>query len=362
MGASKSKSSSKPVDMTPQAFKDLQQPFANTIAQFLGGISPQELENVSSGYTGPLTTPATANENSLLAQLMKATSGLGSNGAINGGIPTGATGQAATGAPSQEANDLLTNTINTGKTPQNLQSFIDSLNIGGGPQQSLADFMDELNGASNTGAFSGDPNNPLMKAYIEAAQRPTLDALQETLSRTLPGRFTLAGQQTQPQSSSAFDRAAAIATRGTSQSLADIATKISYDSLEAARQRESGAFGDELSRRGQKDLQTQSLTSQAQQSAMDRALAASKQQTDNLVAQSGIKSTEVDNLIKNLQAQALPRLIQEQGIERGMEAFQNQVNSLLAAMGIAAGTTRPVIGNSSSSSSSSFQGPSLSLK
>lgn len=362
MGASKSKSSSKPVDMTPQAFKDLQQPFADVLQQFLGGISPQEIENISSGYQGPTSAPIGANENTLLQQLMASTSGLGSNGAINGGIPTGATGSQGTGAPSSEANQLLTNTINTGSNPQNLQDFISSLNIGGDQQQSLADFMDQLNGASNTGAYSGDPNNPLMKAYIEAAQRPTLEALQETLSRTLPGRFTLAGQSTQPQGSSAFDRAAAIATRGTSQSLADIATKISYDSLEAARQRESGAFGEELNRRGQKDLQTQSLTSQAQQSQLDRALAASKQQTDNLVAQSGIKSQEVDTLIKNLQAQALPRLIQEQGIERGMETFQNQVNSLLAAMGIAAGTTRPVIGNSSNSSSSSFQGPGINLK
>lgn len=135
--------------------------------------------------------------------------------------------------------------------------------------------------------------NPFMQAAIEAAQRPTLQGLSQTLTRDLPGRFTQAGQFTQPKGSSAFDRSAAIATRGAADAMGDIATKMSFQGYESERGRQ--------------------------------------QQSIQLGQQ------EVDTMIKNLQAQGLPRLIEDLGIQRGLEEFQGRITSLLQALQIAAG-------------------------
>jgi hypothetical protein len=146
--------------------------------------------------------------------------------------------------------------------------------------------------ATQGGAFL-DQGNPFLQAAIQAAQRPTLQGLSETLTRDLPGRFTQAGQFTQPKGSSAFDRSAAIATRGAADAMGDIATKMSFQGYEAERGRQ--------------------------------------QQSIQLGQQ------EVDTMIKNLQAQGLPRLIEDLGIERGLQEFQSRVGSLLQALQIAAG-------------------------
>jgi len=156
--------------------------------------------------------------------------------------------------------------------------------------------------------------NPFLDAAIKAAQRPTLQGLEETLARTLPGRFTLAGQQVQPGSSSAFDRAAAIATRGAADAIADIATNMSFGAYETERGR--------------------------QQEAVQ------------------IDQAEVDTTIKNLQAQALPRLIEELGIERGLQMFQQNTQAILEILRTLAGVTAPTIANQQQSTSEgeSFKG------
>ena len=234
---------------------------------------------------------------------------------------------------------LMGQTAMSGMDPT---GFVDTLGIKN--NQSMSDFLGQMGSASQTGAFGGDNMNPFQQQYIDQAQRQTMQNLEETLGRTLPGRFAMSGQSTQPGGSSAFDRAAAIATRGATQEMGDIATRISYQAMEEARNREAGLMTGELDRNFGRDTQYNT----AVQNQLDRAL-----QMPGLEA--GIRSGEVDNLIKNLQAQALPRLIQEMGVERGMEAFQNQINSMLAVMGIQAGVSAPVIGNSSSSRSSGFQ-------
>lgn len=352
MGFSSSKSSSEPKDMTPQAFKNLQQPFADVMSQLISG-SGQTVQNLLSGYTGPTTTGVTANEQSLLDRLMGTTAVTPPGG---GTTTPGTTPPATGGGMSSTVQDLLTGMQQSGQTPGAAAGFVDQLGMG--PSQSLADFVSGAAGASGTGAFGGDPNaNPFLQAYIDQAQRGTMQNLEETLSRTLPGRFTQAGQLVQPGSSSAFDRAAAIATRGATQEMGDIATRLSYQALSDAQNREAGLIGDELGRRGTMDQ----VRADAIQKQLDRSLAAGGLESDikQTEAQTGkiqsdITSQEVDTLIKNLQAQALPRLIQDLGIERGMEAFQNQINSMLGVMGISAGVTAPVIGNSSSSKSTGF--------
>jgi hypothetical protein len=341
MGFSAGKSSSKPVDMTPTAFKDLQQPFANVIGGLIDQYLPGAAGDMIQGYQGATTAPVGAAEQAALTQLQQYAGQIGT-----GGTGTGAGGSGITPAQQQ----LLDSTMQSGSTPQATADFVGGLGLEAQAQPSLADFVSGVGGASQTGAYSGDPNNPLMTAYIQAAQRQTQQALEETLGRTLPGRFAAAGQQTQPGGSSAFDRAAAIATRGTADALGDIATNISYQSLQGAQAREAAALEAELARRGQTGLQTQQLTATAKQNQLDRALGASEQQTQAQVAQSQVTSQDVDTMIKNLQAQALPRMVEDLGVERSMEVFNNKINSLLSTLGIAAGTTRPVVATQSGSS------------
>lgn len=158
----------------------------------------------------------------------------------------------------------------------------------------------------------GSNENPFLDATIRAAQRPTFQALEETLSRTLPGRFTQAGQFVQPQGSSAFDRAAAIATRGATQEAGDIATRIASQAYEGERGRQQEAIQ--------------------------------------------LSQAEVQTTINNLQAQALPRLIEDLGLERGQQEFQNRLQALLQALAVATGAPLQNIANKTISSSSSGGG------
>lgn len=365
MGGSSSRQSSKPVNMTPEEFRRLQGPFADVLGRMVRSYVPEGTQAIMGGYQGPLTAQPTTGEQQILGQLQQTATQQQQQGPFQlGPAPTaqqiGPAGQALTG-------QLLGGTALSGMSPQGVNQFVQGL--GFGPTQSLGEFTQGIAGASGTGAFGGE--NPFLQAAIEAAQRPVLQGLEETLSRTLPGRFTQAGQFIQPGGSSAFDRAAALATRGVAQELGDISSQMSYAALEAARGREAGALEAELARRGQFGLAEQ----QAKQAQLDRALqvpgmlsdlTTAAQQRELMAAQgglteaqrqatgAGVQSQEVDTLIKNLQAQALPRLIQDLGIERGMEAFNNQVNALLSTLGITAGVTRPVISQESSGKSSSF--------
>jgi len=240
-----SKSTSEPVDMTPKPFKNLQQPFADILKQLLGtgtgggmtGI-PQYGAAEAQAAGQNLAAPMTANEQTSLDQLQQ-----------------------------QSVNP-------------NAQNYINDL----------------LAGKYLPG---GEMANPFLNASIEAAQRPTLENLEETLSRVLPGRFTQAGQMTQPQGSSAFDRAAAIATRGATQAMADIATQLSFGTQEAERGRQQEAIT--------------------------------------------LNSQQLDSQIKNLQAQGLPRLIQQLGIDNGLQEFQTRIQALLAALGVTQAATSPTV-------------------
>lgn len=281
---------------------------------------PNDILNGIPKYRGPLTAEIGSNEQALLDMLMGNANGTGSS--------TGTAG------PTAGAQDYLQRVMNGDFMP------------GGASQGGLTSFAQMLKGSQQQAGYGGtmDEMNPYLQASIEAAQRPTLQGLEETLSRTLPGRFTEAGQFKQPGGSSAFDRAAAIASRGASDSLADIATNLSYATYEAERGR---TFQAQEGARQREDT--------ALQSELDRIFQGREGERGRQNEAAGLTSTiqtqEVDNLVKNLQAQALPRLIQEFGIERGLEQFNNQMNSLLATLGIAQGVTAPVIGNKSESSS-----------
>jgi hypothetical protein len=234
-------STSTPIDMTPEAFKKLREPFSAELIKALQTGGPQ--------YDGPLVAGIGDREKTMLDQLMPQT-----------GAGTSRFG-------------YLENVLKGNYLP------------------------------------GGQNENPFLDAAIRAAQRPTLQGLEETLSRSLPGRFTQAGQFTQPQGSSAFDRAAGIATRGAADAIGDIATKMSAGVYESERDRQQQAVP--LSRQ------------------------------------------EVDATISNLQAQALPRLIEDLGIERGLAMFQQQATQLLDILRLLGGVTAPTVANKGQSTASS---------
>jgi hypothetical protein len=253
-GSSESQSSFAPVDLTSPEMVALRKKFSETLQTLLGGGEPaQGVVSGTPGYsdTGqPLAAPIGANEQAMLDKLF-----------AQGTDPT--------------SGDYLKKVISGAFLP-------------GGAQQ-----------------------NPFLQAAIEAAQRPTLQGLEETLSRTLPGRFTQAGQFVQPEGSSAFDRAAAIATRGAGQTMADIATKLSAGAYETER------------------------------TAQQQAIQLSQQ--------------EVQTTVANLNAQALPRLIQELGIERGIAEYNTRLDTILKALSVATGAPLTTIAQQGSSSSSADQ-------
>lgn len=243
-----SDSSSKPVDLTPDAFKQLQQPFSNSVQSLIAGQGRP-------AYTGQLNADITAPEQQAL-------------------------GDVNTAATNPNRTDLLNKTLSGYFLP--------------GQQGS----------------------NPFLQSAIEAAQRPTETALNNTLSRTLPGTFTAAGQQiggglrsSNPNlrpGATAFDLAASNAFTGGANALKDIATNMSFQGYQQERQN--------------------------QQQAVQ------------------LQQADVDTMVKNLTAQALPRLIQQQGFDKAYQEFNDRMNSFLQALQLAQQGGAPVIANEQKSS------------
>jgi hypothetical protein len=190
-----------------------------------------------------------------------------------------------------------------------------------GEGQALGQVDAAANNANRTGLIDDTlkgkylNSNPHLEEAIKAAQRPTFQGLEEVLGRVLPGRFAQAGHLTNPNKpgsgggSSAFDRAAAIATRGATQAAADIATNMSNESF-----------------KNERVMQQQAITMSQQ---------------------------DVDTFTKNLQAQGLPRLIEDLGIERALDEFKSRTDALIKAFAVAAGSPIAVVGQESQSTSSS---------
>lgn len=227
---SESRQRSGPVDVTPPRLRQLRGPFASTLEQLLGAREGDPLSGIPQ-FQGDLTAPVREAEQNIL---------------------------------------------------ENLQQRVE------GPRSQL--LRSTMRGEFLPG---GEQENPFLQATIDTAQRRTQQNLQETLGRTLPGRFTAAGHFVQPEGSSAFDRAAALATRGAAQEMGDIATRLAGQAYEAERGRQQEAI-----QLGQQDVET---------------------------------------TIRNLQAQALPRLVEDQGIERGLSEFQNRINNVIRALQTASG-------------------------
>lgn len=258
--SSKGQSSSQSVDMTPEAFKGIQPDIAAALQKLL---QP-------------------------------------------GGIPV----QPGPGT------DITNPTANMQATLNNLQSTAGTP----GSNPAWATINDTLSGAYLPGQGK---SNPYLEAAIEAAQRPTASALNDTLSRTLPGTFTAAGQTIggglrSPNAnlkagSTAFDMAAARAFEGGSRALSDIATNMSFQGYNTERGLQSAAINQALTA-GQQDIQA---------------------------------------LVQNLEAQAVPINLKKYGYEQGIARSNEQINQLLQALSIGAGVGRPTVGQQSQSTQSS---------
>lgn len=311
-GGSKSKQKSTPVDMTPPELKALRQPFAATLGMLLGGTpsssgrgfsistDPNRTDVLSGipSYQGPLVAQMTPAEQAILQQLTQSSVGSGTNQDYLNRVIAG---------------DFLSPANNPFMSPDT-NPFL----------QQTMEFL-----GARTGA-----NNPYLEQIIQAAQRPTLQGLEETLSRTLPGRFTAGGHFVQPQGSSAFDTAAAIASRGAADALSDIATKIGSAAFEQA----TNLGADAISRAGQ----------------IAGSLFDSERGRMNQAVQLG--QQEIQSMIENLQAQALPRLIEQEGIDRGIKLFNDRINTLLQALSLAAGAPLQTIAGQSEGTSKSTGG------
>ncbi len=252
-GGTESSQTSGPVDVTPPAFKALQQPVADILKNLFGG----QLGFAGGSFGGVqdparFSAPLAGQESQLLTQL---------GGLFQGG---GATGQA--------------------------QSFLQSVLSGQG-----------LDPASN----------PFLQATIQSAQRPLIEQFQDITLPRLQSDFTAAGQRIQPEGSSAFDRSAALATRGLTNALGDIATTLSGQNFQQERNR-----------------QTQAVTQASQ-----------------------LQTADVQNTIAGLQAVALPRLIEQFGIDRGLEEFNRRIQTVLAAIQLAQGLPLQTIAQESSATS-----------
>ena len=217
------------------------------------------------------------------------------------GSQTTNAGTGGTGAPVPQA----------GVTGQE-QNLLDTIGKQVGPGTDSAGYIKDVLGGKYLPGQAGA--NPFFDAAVRAAQRPTLEGLTETLTRSLPGRFTANGQLIQSNEggnggSSAFDRAAAIATRGVSNAVGDIATNMGNSAYTSERQNQNVAAG------------------------LDQA--------------------QVDQTIKGLQASALPRLIQQNGMDKGLALFQQQTTNLLDILKTIGAVQAPVIANQSQSTGTS---------
>ncbi len=234
-GGTEQQQTTGPVETTPEAFKALQGPIADVLKiLFQGGQDP------FTGVTDPsrFTAGLTGTEGGLVDRL--------------GGLAGGSSALTS-------ANDLLTQTLQ--------------------------------------GTFLRPESNPFLSAQIAAAQRPLIEQFQDIAMPRLISDFTAAGQRVNPGGSSAFDRSAALATRGLFNSLGDIATNLTGQNFQAERGRQQEA-----------------------------------------VTQAGqLSGQEIQNTIQGLQAVALPRLIEQFGIDRGLEEFNSRINVVLQAIQLAQG-------------------------
>ncbi len=275
-GGSENEQSQRPVETTPEAFKELQQPIADLLKSIFGGPGEAQQGGPGGGAFAGVTDPSRftaglgTGEQDLLAQLQ---------GLLSAG-----------GRPVDSANTLLSQTLG--------------------------------------GEFLSPDSNPFLQATIEAAQRPLLERFGDITLPNLTSQFTAAGQRTQPGGSSAFDKAKAIESRGLFNALGDIGTKIAGDNFEKERQRQVQA----VTQAGQLSTQEINNTIQGLKAvALPRLI-------EQFGIDKGLQefNQRIDTVLKAIQlAQGLPLFTQGSFGQLSSETNPNIVGSLAGAYGAA---------------------------
>ncbi len=236
-GGSQNEQSQRPVETTPKAFKELQQPIADLLKSIFGGPGGAQQGGTGGGAFTGVTDPSRftagmgAGEQNLLNQLQ---------GLLGGG-----------GQPVDNANSLLNQTLG--------------------------------------GQFLSPDSNPFLQSTIQAAQRPLLEQFQDVTMPGLQSAFTAAGQRTQPGGSSAFDKAKAIESRGLFNALGDIGTKIAGENFEKERARQvqavtqAGQLSTQQVQNTIQGLQAAALPRLIEQFGIDKGLAEFNQRIDTVL-------------------------------------------------------------------------------
>lgn len=190
----------------------------------------------------------------------------------------------------------------SGNEGSTLSTLMQQQGQGGG----VAGTNNYLGGVLAGNMMPGSPGgNPFLQSAITGAQRTTMDNLNQTLSRSLPGYFTANGQMISPNNngqggSSAFDYAASNATKGAANAMGDIAANMSNNAFNTGVSQMQGA--------------------------------------------AQLSQQEVQSTIQNLQAQSLPRMIQQMGITNGLQLYQENLSGVLTLLNTIGGIAKPVVG------------------
>lgn len=237
------------LDITPEAYKKLRPLIGNLFQNLLSGgtkgtTSISDVLSALGTATDTYTAPVTSGEQSALDQL------------IAGITPS---------AGSDAATNLLTSTLN--------------------------------------GDYLNPDSNPYLAQTIEDAIAPLRQEYQNTILPNLRIGFTQSGQTINPNGSSVFDRASALASNEYLRNVQATATKIASDNYTAERDRQAAAVDQ----------------------------------------QSNYDTSTVNNLVSTLNAVALPRLIEQYGIDAGVEQYNTQMAQLMQLLGI--GTTASGVSN-----------------
>lgn len=174
-----------------------------------------------------------------------------------------------------------------------------------------------INGAANGSFLPGGSNfNPFVSSAISAADAPIEQQYGITMGQNTPAQFTAGGQQVQ---------------------------------------------GSRLNASGQAPGSTAFTNAEAINSVGEaNALATTNSSIENNAYNTGVGATtsfaalqpqEVNAAINGLQANLLPTLLQEQGITNGLQAFQENVTALTSFLSTIASAMTPVVGNTTTSSS-----------
>lgn len=182
------------------------------------------------------------------------------------------------------------------------QAFLDklkNLGLGESPLQSAG--REQLLNTIQGGNLNG---NPFLDDAIASATRPVIERFNDVQLPGIISQFKNAGQtlRNNPNTvgSSAFLNQARLADRDLANTVGDIATRISFENFNQERGRQEAAIN----------------------------------------TAENIKTTDIDNAVKNLQAQQLPRLIDELGIDRGIQEFNTRISNLLSALSISGNLTQ----------------------